>query len=306
MYQHKLFKILVFAMCSYVLAGCNPSQNISATPEVIPSEVIEYIEYTGVTYRTIDDSDLQLDIALPPDEGGPYPTIVFIFGGGFQEGSRNQYQKQIRWAAERGYVGVTIDHRLNRIIDNKPSNPFPAQVHDVKCAIKWLRTNAEVYNIDTNRIGAVGWSSGGNLALMLALTSESDGLEGTCSELDHSSEIQAAVCIACPIDLTPPSSGSGGKDFQYIEGTPEEMPEKASLASPISYVSENDPPVLSIFGDEDTDVSSSQGELLDSSMKEMGLDHTLIVLEGKDHYKLGVGTRELFASVFEFFDLHLK
>ena len=224
-------------------------------------------------------------------------------------GGRKLYSKQIQWAAERGYVGVTIDYRLlNKMKDGKPLYPFPAQIHDAKCAVQWLRANAEQYQIDKDRIGAVGWSAGGHLALLLALTDTSDGLEGDCGFSSYSSNVQAAVGLAPPVDLAEwYTNGTGeGSLIQLLGGTPSEIPEEYLKASPISYVSENDPPIFSIMGELDIDVPPAQGELLDIRMREEGIIHELIVLEGKNHNSLGIGLAEWFDVVFEFLDLYLK
>ena len=125
--------------------------------------------------------------------------------------------------------------------------------------------------------------------------------------MNYSSKIQAAVGIAGPIDLAKMQDTSSSEiSEQYLGGELDEIPDQYTKASPITYVSKNDPPILSIFGDEDVNVPPAQGEFLDAKMNEMGLDHELLVLEGKDHFNLGSGSKELFERVFAFFDLHLK
>jgi len=157
----------------------------------------EPIPHMGIVYATPDNVELRLDLVVPGEGKGPFPAIVFIFGGGFQGGARSHWGTEIVLAAKRGYVGVSIDHRLVTMQpDGKAKYPFPAQVHDVKCAIRWLRANAQKYGIDRDRIGVIGFSSGGHLALMLGLTEPSDGLEGDCGDLSVSSRVQAAVCLA--------------------------------------------------------------------------------------------------------------
>jgi acetyl esterase/lipase len=300
-YKKTTLIITILLSMSFEFAGC-----ATAPRTVRPTEEHSYATLEDITYSSIDGSDLELDIAIPTEREGPFPAIVFIFGRGWAGGSRNQYHDHIRWAAERGYVGATVDYRLNRIRDGKPTNPFPAQVHDSKCAIQWLRSNADEYQIDVDRIGAVGFAAGGHLALMLALTDASDGLEGSCGDLDYSSRVQAAVGLGAPADLTALHTTGSGYVVQFLGGTPDEIPGDYAKASPISYVSENDPPILSIVGGLDVDVPPVQGELLDARMMEEGLNHELIVLEGKDHAYLGWGRAEMFESVFEFLDLYLK
>jgi len=135
-----------------------------------------------IIYGRGDDVDLMLDLARPAKGRGRFPALIFIFGGSWRSGSRQNYSTEIIQAAERGYVAVTVDYSgLTNVRESgKVKYPFPAQVYDVKCAVRWLRSNAKKYRIDPNSIGVVGWSSGGHLALMLGLTDSSDGLEGEC------------------------------------------------------------------------------------------------------------------------------
>lgn len=325
MKMHKKISLLLsILLCvSFLLNGCSTDSPISVPTEVkdsaetkdstISPEVDPFTEEKDITFSSIDDIDLKLDLAIPTDGKDPFPTIVFIFGGSsagsWAEGGRKFYSKQIQWAAERGYVGVTIDYRLlNKMKDGKQIYPFPAQIHDAKCAIQWLRANAEQYQIDKERIGAVGFSSGGYLALMLAFTDTSDGLEGDCGFSNYSSNVQATVGLAPPVDLAEwYTNGTGaGSLIGLLGGKPDEVPERYIEASPISYVSENDPPTLTIMGDLDIDVPPAQGELLDAKMSEEGIYHNLIILEGKKHNYFGFGLAELYDIVFEFFDLYLK
>ena len=180
----------------------------------------------------------------------------------------------------------------------KPKYQFPAQVHDVKCAVRWLRANAKKYKIDPNRIGAVGYSSGGYLSLMLGLTDPSDGLEGECGDLQHSSSVQAVVNMAGPTVLK--YLGTVRWCISFLGGTPEEVPEVYRMASPINYVSNDDPPVLIIHGDSDGIVPLKHAELLDLKMNEAGAVHTFIIKKDRGH---GVFVDN---DVWDFFDKHLK
>ena len=269
------------------------------------AEEKDVIRENDIVYGKGGDVDLTLDLARP-EKGRRLPALIFIFGGSWRSGSRTQYSAEIWEAAERGYVAVTIDYRLTSKLNEhgKPKYQFPAQIHDVKCAVSWLRANAKKYKIDPNRIGAVGWSSGGHLALMLGLTDPSDGLEGECGKSKYSSRVQAVVSLAGTSDLLSrynQSSISVVSIEDLLGGTPEEVPEQYKKASPITYVSKDDPPVLSIQGNMDYKaVPSKQAERLDSKMGGVGASHTLIIKEGKDH---GIAVDN---DVWDFFDEHLK
>jgi len=278
-----------------------------------PVEEEAYIK--GIVYGKGGDVELKLDLARPASGKGPFPALVFIFGGSWMMGSKFQFYSESMRAAERGYVAVTVDYRLTNVRENgKVKYLFPAQVHDVKCAVRWLRANAKKYKIDPNRIGAVGWSAGGHLALMLGLTDPSHGLEGECGDLAFSSRVHAVVNLAGPTDLidwfhqkkyTHLKTYSPNVDL--LGGTPEEVPEQYRRASPLTYVSKDDPPVLSIHGDSDLHVSPNQAELLDAKMKEAGASHTLILKKDADHaryYFLADFLED--GPVWVFFDRHLK
>jgi acetyl esterase/lipase len=260
-----------------------------------------YILEEDLTFGKGGDVDLKLDLARPKRGKGPFPALVFIFGGGWSQGDRKQFHREIELAANRGYVAVSVDYRLTSELENgKTKYPFPAQVYDVKCAVRWLRANAKKYKIDPNRIGAVGWSAGGHLALMLGLTGPSDGLEGECGNMKYSSQVQAVVSLAGPTELTNSYQQSRMIVTMLLGGTPEELPEQYKRASPITYVSDDDPRVLIIHGDRDTDVPPKQAELLDAKMNEVGAIHTFILKKGMDH---GVFVDK---TVWDFFDSNLK
>jgi acetyl esterase/lipase len=254
------------------------------------AEENDVIYERDIIYGKGGDVDLMLDLARPAKAEGRLPILIFIHGGGwgwYSGSSRNQYIRDIKEAALRGYIAVTIGHRLTSERENgKVKYNFPAQVHDVKCAVRWLRANARKYKIDPDRIGVVGWSSGGHLALMLGLTDQSDGLEGKCGDMKYSSRVQAVVSLAGVTDLKSQyvdtyNSRSYVKDF--LGGIPEEMPERYAASSPIIYASKDDPPVLTIQGDDDPYVPLSQAELLDKKMNEAEASHTLIVVEDAGH-----------------------
>ncbi len=243
-----------------------------------------------VTYATIDGIDLMLSIAYPTDGEGPFPGLIMICGNGWGMSNyrRTFYAGRIQRAAADGYVAMTVDYRYTNLREaGRPRYPFPAQLHDVKCAVRWLRANAEKYHLDTERIGAMGWSSGGHLSLMLGLTSPEDGLEGSVGYPGFSSKVQAVVSSAGPIELKSlyeeAESASRQILLSFIGGPPSQYPAEYAAASPVNYVTPGDAPALIIHGSMDSSVVVRQALIIDAKMTEVGVEHTLIIREGGKH-----------------------
>lgn len=252
----------------------------------------DFIVEEDITYGKVGNVELKLNLTRPAKGRGPFPALVFIQ---WSANGRKGWVRERQEAAKRGYVAVAIDYRQWRM------GTFPAQVHDVKCVVRWLRANARKYKIDPDHIGVAGFSAGGYLALMLGLTQPSDGLEGECGSLKYSSRVQAVVNLAGISDLISYYKYKGADYIVYsVKGSPEETPDRYKKASPLSYVRENSPPVLSIHGNEDNHTPIEQPELLDAKMKEMGAPHTLIILKGTGQVAL------VDDNVWNFFDEHLK
>jgi pectinesterase len=260
--------------------------------QIVLAEDKAYIEEKDLIYGKVDDTELKLNLTRPVKGRGPFPALVFIQ---WSANGRKGWVRERQRAATRGYVAVAIDYRQWRM------GSFPAQVHDVKCVVRWLRANAENYKIDSDHIGVVGNSAGGYLALMLGLTEPSDGFEGECGDLKYSSSVQAVVNLAGITDLMSYYKYKGADYIVYnVKGSPEEAPHRYRKASPLSYVRENSPPVLSIHSIEDNHTPMEQPELLDAKMKEMGAPHILVILKGTGQVAL------VDDNVWDFFDEHLK
>lgn len=290
--------ILIF--CVLTVLGCSTNK-ISTTTVTTPTTE------TDIVYSRIGDAELKLDIAIPSEGNGPFPVLVFFCGNGwgyYSSINRTQYSYAIQQAAQRGYVAVTADYRSTSMKeDGKAVFRFPDQVSDAKCAIRWLRANADKYRIDPERVGVIGWSSGAYLALMLGLTDPSDGLEGDCGDLSISTRVQAVVSLAGPTELVSEVKESKipAYTIDFMGGTPEELTEQYHKASPLTYVSRDDTPVLTLQGSVDISVPLNQAVLLDAKMREVGASHTLKINDGAGHSNFYDDP-----SVWEFMDKHLK
>ncbi len=260
------------------------------------------VETYGVTYRTIDGKELQMDIQRPQPVGVPKPVIVFLCGNGWgyeRTINRESFWYALDLANEHGYVAVTVDYSSSAQNSNgRPIGTFPSQIYDVKSAIRFLKANAKQYDIDPTRIGVIGFSSGGNLALLLALTLPADGLEGHDDYLQYSSSVQAVVNLSGATDLV-----SWNKEpfvSAYLGGSLQAKPEQYKRASPINYVKPGMAPVLTIHGEKDMIVSPDQARMLDARMKEVGASHTLIIKSDLGH------NDEIDQNVWDFLEKALK
>src|SRR5262249_41722287 len=156
--------------------------------------------------------------------------------------------KTIEVLAGRGYVAVTVDYRL------APKHKFPAQIHDCKAAVRWLRANAKKYKIDPERIGAVGFSARGHLACFLGTSRKQDKLEGEGGNAEQSSRVQAVVSFFGPTHLSHKNwSADVEKNIlvPFLGDTVDKNPDVYQKASPITYVSNEAPPFLFFHGDKD-------------------------------------------------------
>jgi acetyl esterase len=265
-----------------------------------------------VIYSTVGGQELTLDIARP-DGDGPFPAIVFIHGGGWYLGSSKDYRPQIEEAARRGYVAASISYRLMEFDESQKetttaTDAFPAQIHDAKAAIRWLRANARSYHIDPDHIGVTGRSAGGHLSLMIGLTDAESGLEGQSGNLDQSSRVQAVVNVFGPTDMNSiVKTSSVAWIFRlFMGGTPDAVAETYRAASPNVWASTDDPPVLTLHGAQDKAVPLPQAKSLDDQMKSVGASHTLTVFESQRHGFDRVYRRKELDAMWAFFHEHLR
>lgn len=262
----------------------------------------EVIIENGIEFANPDNQHLQLNMARPKGDG-PFPAIVCIHGGGFRAGTREGYDALIKQLAEHGYVAVTVTYRL------APKYPFPAAVHDVKAAVRWLRANAKKYDIDPDQIGTMGGSAGGTLAQMLGVTADQKQFEGDGGNADQSSGVTCVVNQYGANDFTK----SYGKSVDagevlplYLGGNLEQSRQKHVLASPLYWVTPTSVPTLCIHGTQDNYVAFEQSEWLIDRLKAAGVEAKLLPMEGSGHGFKGEAAEKADAATIEFFDAHLK
>jgi acetyl esterase/lipase len=281
---------------------------VVGTPAVAADN--EYEMENDIVYGKGGDEDLKLDLARPKHGEGPFPGLVLIHGGGWSGGHRAGFRGLAIEAAKRGYVAVTISYRLTQPDPETKLGkvPFPAQLHDCKCAVRWLRANADKYRVDQHRIAVAGGSAGGHLSLLVGLTDASHKLEGNGGHADQSSRVQAVVNIFGPTEMTECWKTSPGAQpfIKGLIGEPDKNADAFQAASPVTYISRDDPPVLTLHGDKDTLVPVSQATLLDEKMKAAGAKHELLILAGAGHGFVGENLKKSNDAMWSFLEKTLK
>jgi pectinesterase len=200
----------------------------------------------GVTYCDLGSRRLQLDVFYPTAKRKKgYPAVLFIHGGGWRSGDRSQHVPMAQQLAAKGYVTATVEYRLST------EARYPAAVHDLKAAIRWLRASARQYPIDTTKIAVWGFSAGGQLAALVGTTNGNNQLEGSACYPTHSSSVQAIVDVDGTLSFLHPESGERNNDkpspaSYWFGGLAAEQPGLWAQAAALSHVSAHTPPIAFI------------------------------------------------------------
>lgn len=283
--------VLLFSLCCI-------SNTKGVTEEVKKGEYeIEVI--ADVQYVKDGSQAQKLDIIrLKQKMEKPLPVIVWIHGGGWVAGDKGQDGRMVMPYVKRGYFGVSINYRFsNEAI-------FPAQIEDCKCAIRFLRAHAKEYNIDPERIGVWGASAGGHLSALLGTAGDVKELEGKGGWQEFSSRVQAVCDLFGPTDITRMKHLNEAKNL--VGGDIEKNHDLAVKASPITYVTKDDPPFLILHGTKDKLVPLEQSTLLADKLKETGVPVELVVFEGAGHGGPDFDKQETKDNIMKFFDKYLK
>lgn len=284
-----------------------PLSGISQTPaEVMIKKDIIYGHAGGV--------DLKMDVGQPVGEG-PFPVILFFHGGGWQQGDKSHMHKWIRQVVASGYVGVSVGYRF------APGFKWPSQVHDAKAAVRYLRAHSKELKIDPARMGAMGESAGGYLALMLGVTAARDNLEGEGGNPEYSSRVQAVVSYVSAADFTLPglelspemeaamqkyyqkSLKEVRTDFTGATGPEDPILKRISV---VTYVDKEDAPVLMFYGDSDPIVSIEHAYQLQRALDKVHVPNELVIVKGGGHGWTGKPEEETTRQMLEYFNRKLN
>ena len=254
-----------------------------------------------ITYCTVDGFELKMDVYYPSESNGRFPVTMYVHGGGWSSGDKAQGAGAIEIPAlqKAGFLVVSVNYRL------APEYVFPAMLEDVKCAVRSLRAHADEYNLDPNRIGVWGGSAGGHLVALLGTSDESAGFD-VGEYLEYSSRVQAVVDMFGPADLTVQFNG-GYESARRVFGDFD-----PALASPVTYVTADDPPFLMLHGEQDKLVPIEQSEILLAALQAAGVPAELVPVVNAGHSfkpdggQISPSRREIAQLVVKFFEGTLK
>jgi acetyl esterase/lipase len=266
---------------------------------LVAGEPIAYKEELGVVYAVQDGTELRLDLAIPGEGEGPRPGVLLIHGGGWRAGKREDARPWLGFFAARGYVAASMSYRF------APQHPWPAQIDDARAAVRWLRRNAARHGLDPRRLGAMGFSAGGHLSLMLGVSGDEEKAAATGAEPDAG--VQAVVNVFGPTDMTRAVFNDlVEKMLRDLAGGSRE--EKAGVYrdfSPVSHISGGDAPVLTFQGTKDELVPVDQARLLHEALGRAAIPNRLEILEGRGHGWGGEDLERTNGQAAEFLDLYL-
>jgi acetyl esterase/lipase len=266
--------------------------------------------YDGLSYATNSGYRARLLDLSVPAAAEPAAVVVWIHGGGWMEGDRRNppptVSRDLLFGSllRAGLAVATIDYRHAR------EAPFPAQLHDVKAAIRYLRHYAGPLGIDGTRIGLWGESAGGHLAALAGLTGAADpSLEGAEGVADGDTTVAAVVDWYGITDvgaLLPERPGPDDNVTVFLGGDPADRPRLAAAASPVSYTRSPAPPFLLVHGTRDTLVPFDQSERLAGLLRAAGNHAEVVAVPGAEHIFLNADVAPIVARSVAFLTHHLR
>jgi acetyl esterase/lipase len=261
-----------------------------------------------IPYADTGNPRHRLDVYLPKDRKiDKLPVIVFFHGGGWMQGDKADGAGRLMPFVRKGeYAGVSAGYRLSG------EAQWPAQIYDCKAAIRWVRANATRYGLDADRIGVWGRSAGAHLVLMLGVTGDVPELEGDIGPNERMSSKVAAVAnffgvtemlaiIGQPSNID--RTRADAPEAKLIGGALRENPDKAKAASPINYITSNDPPVLTVHGTEDRSVPYDQAVRFDAALRKAAVPSYFVTVKGAGHGDFDTAADD---RVNAFFDKFLR
>ncbi len=267
--------LLIFA----IFAIAAPAQESAADFAATLSS--RYAITQDIVYSTADGYENRLDVFRRRDDDSPRPTVVYIHGGGWTGGRKETSIFNVLPYLRMGFNAVNVEYRLAR------NALAPAAVADCRCALRWVFANAERYGFDTTKIVTTGHSAGGHLSLTTGITPKDAGLDFECSHGSHDVDMPVAAVVNW-YGITDVNDMLFGKPNEkgYAVRWLGSLPDKEAVArrvSPLTYVRQGLPPILTIHGDADPTVPYSHAVRLQKALEEKGVPNQLHTVAGGRH-----------------------
>jgi len=240
-----------------------------------------------VSYRVTRERALKLDAYVPGSPTtGPRPAILFLHGGGWRGGSKEQFARQAAYlASKHGLLAVCSEYRFSN------EAHFPACLQDARSAVKWIRSQANAHGVDPERVAVAGGSAGGHLAAMLATTAavlqyEPSDLGDDAGHADRPAHVNLCIPHNPPLDLVKLAEARGPAEnplSQLLGGSLQEIPDAYRAASPYHRADSRTPPMLLLHGEADTTIPSEQSRAMHEKLLSLGIHSELEIYPDKDH-----------------------
>ena len=304
--RHLIATLLLLIAATLALPPTADAQ-LSETRLFLADIANQYRIVPNVVYHEANNHENTLDLYLPRNASGPTPVLLMIHGGGWVAGTKEGQSLQLLPYLEMGWAVVNVSYRLVQV------SRAPAAVEDCLCALQWIAQNADQYNFDLSQIVTTGNSAGGHLALTTGLVPQSAGLNNQCAQRNFSGpSATPTVPVAAIInwygitDVEDLTRGKNTKGYavEWMGNLINRL-DIARLVSPLSHISANTPPILTIHGDADPLVPYSQATRLQTALEGAGIPNTLHTVPGGGHG--GFNTDEtiaIYESIYRFLNQH--
>ena len=275
--------------------GAGPQPPVSA-PDAGAISVHE-----NIAYAKIGASELHLDMYQPPNRGtGPRPAVLLFHGGGWTSYDKSSMHDIGEFLARLGFVAVAVDYRLFQGAENR----WPAQLDDAQRAVRWVRANADKYDVDRQRIGAYGFSAGAQLAALLGMEDTRDNSDPALAR--YSSKVQAVVDVSGPTDFTTDRDSEDDVFLtNFFGATFSKDPELWRDASPVFHVSKKNAAFLIVHGTKDRNVPISQAQELYEKLKAARVPVSFVKVDDSHNLQTAEAVRTLAAQTRTFFNQYL-
>ena len=258
----------------------------------------QYRVNANVVYSTANGYDNKVDLYLPRNADGPVPTVIYIHGGGWVGGTKESSVLRLLPYLNHGMAALNVEYRLAR------NSLAPGAVADCRCLLRWVYANAKQYNLDTTKLVVTGNSAGGHLALMTGITDPSSGLDYDCSAGRPETKIGVAAIVNWYgiTDVADLLSGANMKSYavRWL-GSLADRGRVAMRVSPLTYVRNGLPPILTIHGDADPTVPYQHAIRLKKALDANGSPNQLHTVKGGKHGGFTAEqSRVIYAKIEEF------